>query len=91
MQSDMTRTVFLESASDEQNAIDIGCAQIARRFLSSSGVPMKTFDFAARRVIEERDTAIFHSTHRTRHRHGSAERRTLLHKRRSRGPAWCFP
>ena len=53
--SDMTRTVFLGKATDEQKRVyDIVCAaNAAGRAAVHPGVPMKEIDRAARRVIED--------------------------------------
>ena len=53
--SDMTRTVFLGKASDEQKKVyDLVCAaNAAGRAAVRPGVPMREIDRAARRVIED--------------------------------------
>ena len=53
--SDMTRTVFFGSATDEQKRVYELCerANAAGRAAVRPGVPMKTFDIAARKVIED--------------------------------------
>ena len=53
--SDMTRTVFWKSASDEQKKVHelVTRANAAGRAAVRPGVPMSEFDKAARSVIEE--------------------------------------
>ena len=53
--SDMTRTVFWKTASDEQKKVHelVTRANAAGRAAVRPGVPMCEFDRAARRVIEE--------------------------------------
>jgi len=53
--SDMTRTVFMGSATDEQKKVYdiVAKANAAGRAAVRPGVPMKEFDRAARKVIED--------------------------------------
>ena len=53
--SDMTRSVFFGEASDEQKRVyDLVCAaNAAGRAAVRPGVPLKEFDRAARKVIED--------------------------------------
>lgn len=66
--SDMTRTVFFGSASDEQEKVYelVKAANAAGRAAVRPGVPMKEFDRAARKVIEDAGYGEYF-THRTGH------------------------
>ena len=66
--SDMTRTVFMGKASDEQKRVyDLVCAaNAAGRAAVRPGVPMKEIDRAARKVIEDAGYGKFF-IHRTGH------------------------
>lgn len=66
--SDMTRTVFFGSASEEQRKVYeiVKAANEAGRAAVRPGVPMKEFDRAARKVIEDAGYGPYF-THRTGH------------------------
>jgi len=66
--SDMTRTVFFGSATEEQQKVYeiVKSANAAGRAAVKPGVPMKEFDRAARKVIEDAGYGEYF-THRTGH------------------------
>lgn len=72
--SDMTRTVFFGEATDEQKRVyDLVCAaNAAGRAAVRPGVPLKAFDLAARKVIEDAGYGKYF-IHRTGHGIGLQE------------------
>lgn len=72
--SDMTRTVFFGEATDEQKRVyDVVCAaNAAARAVVRPGVPLKVFDLAARKVIEDAGYGPYF-IHRTGHGIGLQE------------------